>query len=93
MIIIDPRETGAPKPEDVPDYAWVPLAAAHMVVSIGRATVYRWYAQDRIRALEIGTDTGGEILHVKAAEVRELYRHFRSKRHAERHRSASETVR
>ena len=80
-MIIDPRETGTP-PNQIPDEAWVPIATAHILVACGKSSVYRWYAEDRIAGREIAINTSGATLHVRAGDVRELFRRMRSKRHA-----------
>lgn len=80
-------------PENVPDHAWVPLAQAHLIVGVGKATVYRWYAHDRLQYREIATNSRALTLHVNAGDVRELYKRMRSKTHAARRARARETVR
>ncbi|MAB81721.1 hypothetical protein [Microbacterium sp. UBA3394] len=78
-------------PTTVPDGAWVPLSQAHLIVAAGKATVYRWYAQDRLTARELAVNARATTLHVNAGDVRELYKRLRSKRHAERRRAGVRT--
>lgn len=80
-------------PADVPDIAWIPLSQAHLVVAVGRATTYRWYANDRLDYREIAAGAGALVIYVKAGQVREVYQQMRSKTHAARRARERETLR
>ena len=62
----------------------IQLAHAHHLVQVARGTVYRWYANDWIKAHELFTPGGGAKLYVYAGDVRRLHHRLREKRHAER---------
>ena len=86
-MILDPRSAAIPL-HSIPDDAWIPIATAHVLVSVGKSTVYRWYADDRIAGREFAVNTGGTTLHVRAGDVRELYERLSTRRHAGRRRRA-----
>lgn len=80
-MIIDPRVTQTP-PEQIPDAAWMPIATAHILVGCGKSSVYRWYTEDRLEGRELVINGHGGILHVRAGDVRELFKRMRSHRHS-----------
>lgn len=84
-MILDPRTAGIPL-HAIPDDAWVPIATAHALVGVGKSSVYRWYADDRLEGREFGISLGGTTLHVRAGDVRELHERLSVRRHAGRRR-------
>lgn len=66
----------------IADYEFVPLARAHILVGVSRATVYRWYDTGRLDAEDIGDLGKGMKLHVRAGDVRALHGRLHPLRHA-----------
>lgn len=88
MLIIDFR-TSHFTPEDVPDFAWVPLGSAHLIVGRARATIYRWVQEDRLATIESGEAGKALKLHVCAGHVREIEARMRRAGHAETRRASN----
>lgn len=69
-IVIDPRS--GVDPADIPDGAYVPLSAAHLVVGKSRATIYRWVDEDRIAVHERQVLGKAVKQYVRVGDLREL---------------------
>jgi hypothetical protein len=82
MIVIDPRK-GGQHIDQIPDTAYVPLSAAHLLIGKARVTVYRWVNEDRLGTRDIGSIGKAMKQYVRAGDVRELAaRQWRRTRHA-----------